>query len=294
MRDLFGRFRRRPPVRVVTDSTANLSPSLAEELAITVVPLLVLFGHEALRDGIDLTTEEFFARLTASTELPRTSQPSIGDFQEVYQRLARDTDRIVSIHLSAKFSGTVETARLAAENLRDRCRIEVIDSRSVSMGLGMAVLAAARAAREAANLEEVAEAARSVSGRLGVVLTLETLDYLRRGGRIGRAEAFLGTLLHVRPILTIRDGEAYPLARARTRSRALTQVYELAMSHPDLEEVAVMHANSPQDAEALAARVRAEHPQVPVHVGRLGPVIGVHGGPGIVGMAVLRAEKGQE
>ncbi|MGB6838002.1 MAG: DegV family protein [Dehalococcoidia bacterium] len=294
MRDLFGRFRRRPPVRVVTDSTADLSPSLAEELAITVVPLLVLFGHEALRDGIDLTTEEFFARLTASTELPRTSQPSIGDFQEVYQRLARDTDRIVSIHLSAKFSGTVETARLAAENLRDRCRIEVIDSRSVSMGLGMAVLAAARAAREAADLEEVAEAARSVSGRLGVVLTLETLDYLRRGGRIGRAEAFLGTLLHVRPILTIRDGEAYPLARARTRSRALTQVYELAMSHPDLEEVAVMHANSPQDAEALAARVRAEHPQVPVHVGRLGPVIGVHGGPGIVGMAVLRAEKGQE
>jgi len=294
MRDLFSRFRRRPPVRVVTDSTADLPPSLAEELGITVVPLLVLFGHEALRDGIDLTTEEFFERLTVSTQLPRTSQPSIGDFQEVYQRLARDTDRIVSIHLSAKFSGTVETARLAADNLRDRCRIEVIDSHSVSMGLGMAVLAAARAAREGADLEEVAAAARSASGRLGVAVTLETLEYLRRGGRIGRAAAFLGTLLHVRPILTIRDGEAYPLARARSRARALAQVYELAMSHPDIEEVAVMHANSPQDAEALAARVRAEHPQVPVHMGHLGPAIGVHGGPGIVGMAVLHAKKGQE
>ncbi|MDH5200415.1 MAG: DegV family protein [Candidatus Bathyarchaeota archaeon] len=279
---------------MVTDSTADLPPSLAEELGITVVPLLVLFGHEALRDGIDLTTEEFFERLTVSTQLPRTSQPSIGDFQEVYQRLARDTDRIVSIHLSAKFSGTVETARLAADNLRDRCRIEVIDSHSVSMGLGMAVLAAARAAREGADLEEVAAAARSASGRLGVAVTLETLEYLRRGGRIGRAAAFLGTLLHVRPILTIRDGEAYPLARARSRARALAQVYELAMSHPDIEEVAVMHANSPQDAEALAARVRAEHPQVPVHMGHLGPAIGVHGGPGIVGMAVLHAKKGQE
>ncbi len=294
MRDLFGRLRRRPPVRVVTDSTADLPPSLAEELGITVVPLLVIFGHEALRDGIDLTTEEFFERLTASTELPRTSQPSIGDFQEVYQGLARQTDRIVSVHLSAKFSGTVETARLAADNLRDRCRIEVIDSRSVSMGLGMAVLAAARAARDGADLEEVAEAARSVSGRLEVAVTLETLEYLRRGGRIGRAEAFLGTLLHVRPIVTIRDGETYPLARARTRARALAQVYELAMSHPEIEEVAVMHATSPQDAEALAARVRAEHPQVPVHLGRLGPAIGVHGGPGIIGMAILCARKGQE
>jgi DegV family protein with EDD domain len=294
MRDLFGRFRRRPPVRVVTDSTADLPPSLAEELAITVVPLLVLFGHEALRDGIDLTTEEFLARLTASTQLPRTSQPSIGDFQEVYQRLARETNRIVSIHLSAKFSGTVETARLAADSLRDHCRIEVIDSRSVSMGLGMAVLAAARAAGEGADLEEVAEAARSVSGRLGVAVALETLEYLKRGGRIGRAEAFLGSLLHVRPIVTIRDGETYPLSRARTRARALAQVYELAMSHPDIEEVAVMHASSPQEAESLAGRVRAEHPQVPVHVGRLGPAISVHGGPGIIGMAVLHAEKGQE
>jgi DegV family protein with EDD domain len=294
MKDLFGRLRRRPPVRVVTDSTADLLPSLAEELGITVVPLLVIFGHEALRDGVELTTEEFFERLTASAELPRTSQPSIGDFQDVYQGLARETDRIVSVHLSAKFSGTVETARLAADNLRDRCRIEVIDTRSVSMGLGMAVLAAARAAREGADLEEVAEAARSVSGRLQVAVTLETLEYLRRGGRIGRAEAFLGTLLHVRPIVTIRDGETYPLARARTRARALDRVYELATSHAEIEEVAVMHANSPQDAEALAARVSAEHPQVPVHVGRLGPIIGVHTGPGIIGMAVLCAKKGQE
>lgn len=293
MIDLLRRFRRRPPVRVVTDSTADLPPALAQELGITVVPLLVLFGNQAFRDGVDLTTEEFFQRLATSEELPRTSQPPLGDFQEVYRRLARDADCLVSIHLSSRFSGTVETARLAAEALAGRCRVEVIDSGSVSMGMGMAVLAAARLAREGADLDVVAEAARSVTGRLRVAVLLEMLEYLRRGGRIGRAQAFLGGLLHIKPILTIRDGEAYPLARVRTRARGLEQVYHLTMSEPGIEEVAIMHATTPEDAEALAQRVRAEHPGLPVHVGSLGPVIGVHGGPGIIGMAALEAKKGE-
>lgn len=294
MRDLLGRFRRRPAVRVVTDSTADLPPALVEELAIEVVPLLVIFGEEQFLDGVNLNSEEFFERLERSPTPPRTSQPAPAAFQEIYERLGRETDRVVSIHLSARLSGTLDSARAAVQALGQRCRVELVDSRSVSMGLGMAVLAAARAAREGADLEEVAQVARSVSERLRIVVLLDTLEYLRRGGRIGRAQSLLGSLLHIKPILTIRDGEAHPLARARTREKALERVFELTMSHRNIQEVAIMHATTSQDAERLAARVVAERPHIPIHVGRLGPVIAVHGGPGIVGMAAVEGEQGQE
>jgi DegV family protein with EDD domain len=294
MRDLLRRFRRRPAVRVVTDSTADLPPAIAKEMDIEVVPLLIIFGEEEFLDNVNLSSEEFFERLERSPTPPRTSQPAPAAFQEVYERLARETDRIVSIHLSGKLSGTLDSARAGAQALEQRCRVELVDSRSVSMGLGMAVLAAARAAREGADLEEAAQAARSVSDRVRIAVLLETLEYLRRGGRIGRAQSLLGSLLHIKPILTVRDGEAHPLARARTRERALERVYDLAMSQRDIQEVAVMHATTPEDAERLAARVVAERPHIPVHVGRLGPVIGVHGGPGIVGMAAVEEEKGPE
>lgn len=293
MRDLLRRLRRRPAVRVVTDSTADLPPALVGELDIEVVPLLVIFGEEEFLDGVNLDSEEFFERLERSPTPPKTSQPAPAAFQEVYERLSRQTDRIVSIHLSAKLSGTLDSARTAAQALGDRCRVELVDSRSVSMGLGMAVLAAARAAREGADLEEAAQAARSVSERLRIAVLLETLEYLRRGGRIGRAQSLLGSLLRIKPILTIQDGEAHPLARARTRERALERVYELTMSHPEIQEVAIMHATTAHDAERLAARVVAERPHIPVHVGRLGPVIAVHGGPGIVGMAAVEGMEGQ-
>jgi DegV family protein with EDD domain len=294
MRDLLRRFRRRPAVRVVTDSTADLPPALAEELDIEVVPLLVIFGEEQFLDGVNLSSEEFFERLERSSTPPHTSQPPPAAFQEVYEQLARKTDRIVSIHLSGKLSGTLDSARTGAQGLGQSCRVELVDSRSVSMGLGMAVLAAARAAREGADLEEAAQAARSVSDRLRIAVVLDTLEYLRRGGRIGRAQSLLGSLLHIKPILTLQDGEAHPLARARTREKALERVYELAISERDIQEVAVMQATTPEDAERLAARVVAERPHIPVHVGRLGPVIAVHGGPGIVGMAAVEEEKDLE
>lgn len=293
MRDLLGRFRRRPAVRVVTDSTADLPPALVEELDIEVVPLLIIFGEEEFIDGVNLSSEEFFERLERAPTPPRTSQPAPAAFQEVYERLAGETDRIVSIHLSAKLSGTLDSARTAAQNLKRRCRVELVDSRSVSMGLGMAVLAAARAAREGADVGEVVQAACSVSERLRIAVVLETLEYLRRGGRIGRARSLLGSLFRIKPILTIRDGEAHPLARARTWEKGLQRIYELTVSGRDIQEVAVMHATTPQDAERLAARVVAERPEIPVHVGRLGPVLAVHGGPGFVGMAAVEREKGQ-
>ena len=280
-------------VRVVTDSTADLPPEVARELAITVVPLLVLFGDEVYRDGVDLTNEEFFRRLTTSRVLPTTSQPPVGAFQEAYRKLAAEAGQIVSIHISAWVSGTCQSAIQAAGSLGGSPQVEVVDSQTTSMGLGFQAIAAARAARAGASIEEVAAVARSVGRRHHLLALLETLEYLRRGGRIGRAQAFLGSILNLKPLLTFRDGIVHPVARVRTRARALEELLRHSLAYGDLEDVAVIHGTTPEDAEMLAQRVRERLPQVPIHVGRLGPVLGVHGGPGIIGMVVIEAEKGK-
>jgi DegV family protein with EDD domain len=278
-------------VRIVTDSTADLPAELAGDLSITVVPLQIIFGEETFRDGIDMDAASFFERLRASKELPSTSQPSVGDFVETYERLALETDRILSVHLSSRFSGTVETARQAAQQLADRVQIEVLDSHSVSMAMGLAVIEAARSAQAGGDLGACADTARSVLRRIRLAVTLESLEYLRRGGRIGRAQALLGGLLRIKPILTIRDGEAFPLARARTRQKALDEVLRLCLDQGTITEAAVMQATTPDDARYLAGQVNQRFPGVPVHVGQMGPVIGVHGGPGLIGLAVVLAEE---
>ena len=278
-------------VRVVTDSTADLPPEVVQELGITVVPLLVLFGDESYRDGIDLSSEQFYERLATSHVLPITSQPPVGAFLETYRKLAAHTDEIVSIHITGRASGTCESALQAGKALGGPTRVEIVDSTSASMGLGFQVIAAARAAQAGARLDEVAAVARSVGRRVYLLALLETLEYLRRGGRIGRAQAFLGSVLNLKPLLTIRDGVVHPVARVRTRARALDRIFRDCMACGDLEQVAVMHGTTPDDAEMLAQRVRERLPGVPIHVGRLGPALGVHGGPGIIGMVVVEAEK---
>ena len=283
--------KRSRPVRVVTDSTADLPPELAAELGITVVPLQVIFGEESFRDGVDLSSEEFFRRLDQSDALPSTSQPSTGDFQRAYEELAQSTDRILSIHLSSRFSGTVEAARQAAAGIDDRCRIEVIDSGSVSMPLGLAASAAARAARDGEDLDACAERARSVLRRERIAVALDTLEYLRRGGRIGRAASFLGSLLRLKPVLTIRDGEAFPVARVRSRKRALQALVDICLEDGVPEEAVVMHATTLDDAQSVADELQKRHPNVAVRTGRFGPVLGVHGGPGMVGLVVVLAEE---
>lgn len=277
-------------VLIVTDSTCDLPDEMASELDITVVPLQVIFGNEAFRAG-ELSTDEFFRRLASAPELPRTSQPSVGEFRAVYEELAKRTDRIVSIHLSARFSGTVETARLAARELIGRCSIEVIDSGTVSMAMGLGVIAAARVAREGAGLDDCASTARSVLGRERLAVALDTLEYLRRGGRIGRAQAFLGGLLRLKPIVTVRDGETFPLTRVRTRKKALEELLRICLEDAVVEEAVVMEATTPDDARYIADELHKRMPGVPVHLGKLGPVIGVHGGPGTIGLAVVLREE---
>jgi DegV family protein with EDD domain len=279
------------PVRVVTDSTADLPPHAAEELGITVVPLTVIFGDRAYRDGVDLTSEEFFERLAQSSVLPTTSQPSVGAFQDAYEKLAQETNEIVSIHISSKLSGTCEAALRARDTIARGPRIALVDSLSASMGLGLIVIVAGRAARAGAGLDEVVNLARSLVPRVHVFALFGTLEYLRRGGRIGRAQAFLGNVLDLKPILAIRDGVAHPAARVRTRQRAVDKMLELATGRGDIAEAAVIHSTTQEEAEAFAQRVSECLPGVRLHIGRIGPVIGVHGGPGALGIAILEQEQ---
>lgn len=272
-------------VHIVTDSTSDISKALADEHGITVIPLTVSFGHESYSDGVDLTAEEFYARLQLTKTLPTTSQPPPALFQYAYQHLASRGD-VVSIHLSHKFSGTVDAARAAAREVAPD-RITVVDSGSVSMGLGMCAIAAARVARAGGTSAACVAAAESVAGRLRIAVAFETLEYLRRGGRIGRATAFLGGLLRLKPILTVKDGETFPVTRVRSRARALDELFALCARDERIDEIAIMHTTTPEDAAALAERARAARPGVPLHLGRFGPALGVHGGPGMLGFAVV-------
>ena len=247
-------------VHIVTDSTSDIPHDLAEELHITVVPLTITFGTESFRDGLDLSADEFYARLQESKHLPTTSQPPPALFEYAYTHLASQGD-VVSIHLSHRFSGTVETARGAAREVAPD-RIRIVDTGSASMGLGLCVLAAARAARDGASREECATEAESVAARLRIAVAFETLEYLRRGGRIGRATAFLGGLLHLKPILTVKDGEAHPVTRVRSRAKAIDALYQLC-AEGDVTEVAVLHTTTPVDAETLVERVREMLPSSP-------------------------------
>ncbi|MDE3096463.1 MAG: DegV family protein [Chloroflexota bacterium] len=272
-------------VSVVTDSTSDIPLELRAELKIDVVPLTISFGGEAYRDGVDLTADEFYARLATAKVLPATSQPPPALFRYAYEHLASRGD-VVSVHLSHKLSGTVDTARHAAEEVAPG-RISVVDTGSVSMGLGLCVLAAARAARAGGSREQCVAAAESTARRLHVAVALETLEFLRRGGRIGRAQAFLGGLLRLKPVITVRDGEVVPLTRARSRAKALDELYALVAHAERVTEIAVLHTTTPDDAAHLAERARAASPDARLVVGRFGPALGVHGGPGMVGIAVV-------
>jgi DegV family protein with EDD domain len=272
-------------VYIVTDSTSDIPRQMAEELNITVVPLTVTFGDESFRDGIDMTADEFYARLSHAKVLPTTSQPPPALFEHAYRHLT-SRGEVVSIHLSHKFSGTVESARTAARAVAPD-KITVVDSTSVSMGMGLCVLAAAKAAAAGASRAECAAAAESVASRLRIAVAFETLEYLRRGGRIGRAQAFLGGLLRLKPILTIKDGETYPVTRVRSHQKAMDELFSLCTKHQPVEEVAVLYTTTPDEAAALADRAREALPRVPVLLGRFGPALGVHGGPGMIGIAAV-------
>ncbi len=272
--------------RIVTDSTADLPPEVAERLGITVVPLSVHFGEEELLDGVDLSSEQFFRRLPGEESTPTTSQPPVGAFRDVYRELTADGSEVISIHVSGKLSGTLASARQGAAEVGGS-RVHVIDSATVTMALGMAVESAAEAASEGTPFEDVIAAVEGQLSRTHLFFVLDTLEYLRRGGRIGRGQELVGTLLKVKPILTIADGEVLALGRTRTKPKAITDLLNRVAALGAIERGGVVHATTPDDCDALAERLRALAPDVPVGTGMIGPVVGVHAGPGLLGIAVV-------
>ncbi len=279
-------------VRIVTDSTADLAPQLGRDLGISVVPLSVIFGNEVYREGIDISHDLFYDKLVNGKVLPTTSAPSVGDFLKAYEPLLEETNEIVSVHISSKLSATYENARQAVQVLADRgARIEVVDSRLASLGLMFVTLAAARAAREGGDIDGVKAAAERSAERVRVHVMLDTLEYVRRGGRIGRARAFLGAMLRVKPMLALRDGEVHPEERVRTKRHAIERLFQIATSYPDVREVAIGYSTNAQEAHDFKQRLAEVMPHVNIWVARFGPVLGTHGGPGFLGIALLEGEE---
>ena len=277
-------------VRIVTDSTSDIPNDTARRLGVSVVAQNVHFGTETFKDNVTITPEDFYSMLGESSELPKTSQASPGDFKEVYDELGADADGIVSVHVSSKISGTYNSAVQATELTSASCPVEVVDSAQASMGLGLVVAAAAEAANRGAGHDEVAAAARDAAERARCFCLFETLEYLEKGGRIGKAQALIGSVLKIKPMIIIQDGEVTPLGKARTFPKALVKMKQTARDFGPIESLAIMHSTTPEAAEAVADDLRDLLPEgAEPYVTRFGPALGVYTGPGAIGIALLQA-----
>ena len=273
-------------VKIVTDSTADLPPKIIKELGITVVPLYVCFGQDVYRDREEIQEDAFYERLLQDPIHPTTTQPTPQDFVEVYSRLSSEADGIISIHISEKLSGTCNSASLGKKQVEKGCPIEVIDSKTVSMALGLIVIAAI--AKTAKSLPQVAEEVKQVVSSIQFLALFDTLKYLAKGGRIGKAKSLLGALLSVRPLLTIKDGEFVPVGQTRIRAKGIERLFDFIKDADDIEDLAVIHSTTPDEAKSLADRISAITTLKQVRVARLGPVLGVHGGPGVLAIALRK------
>ena len=274
-------------VKIITDSVADLPSQVVKELGITVVPLNVRFGEEVYRDGIDLTAEQFYDKLKQSEILPVTSVPSPAAFAEAYNKLAEETDEILVITISSRLSGTYDVALESMGLMKRKCRVEVIDSHWAVMAEGFMVIAAARAAQAGANFDEVLDITHRNIERVDLRAAFDTLEYLKRGGRIGAAQAFLGSVLKINPIITLRDGVVEPVGRTRSRAMAIDHLYNFAVSYSHIEEMAVEDAACPDDAELLVERLDSKFPRERIYRSKTTPVIGTHTGPGLLMVTVF-------
>ena len=269
---------------IVVDSTADFPEATARFPNWRIVPLYVRFGDESFRDHVDLDPAEFYARLRHSTVMPTTSQPTPGDFAAAYAELGA-FERIYSLHLSATFSGTWESARLGSADFGDRIR--VVDTQSVSLGIALLALAVQRRLERGTTDEEIDALVDAFKRDAALVFTVDTLEFLARGGRIGRAQAWAGELLQVKPILTISGGEIIPIKRVRGNRKAFLEFarrFEERTVDGSSLRVGIAHADAPERLEALRKMVKDVRPRAEIEVsGMLGPVVGTHAGPGTVG-----------
>jgi len=273
-------------IRIVTDSTADLPRELIDKYNITVVPLKVMFGQEIYRDGVDLTSRQFFQKLRSSSTLPTTSQPSPQEFLEAYGPLVEEGANIISIHISSSLSGTLQSAKLAKTMLGYE-DLEIIDSRLVSLALGLVVLVAAQKAAEGCSKEEVLGAARQIMDNIQAYFLVDTLEYLQRGGRIGKAQAFLGSLLNIKPLCTLREGIIYPYEKIRGKLKAMERLVEVIAEKFPLGSplwCVLVHGDDLEGLEQLKEKLQKRVTVSQLLTGEIGPVVGTHAGPGLLGI----------
>jgi DegV family protein with EDD domain len=277
-------------VAVVTDSTVDLPQELVKEHGIHVIPQILIMGDKTWRDGVDIDPPTFYELLRTSPHFPASSQPSVVSFQELFAQLSQEVEGIVAVLVSDELSGTLNSARMAAESLPN-VPIEIIDTRSVSLQMGFIVLAAARAAAAGGDLATVADVARAMIGQVHVYFVVDTLEYLHRGGRIGAAAKLFGTALNLKPVLEIRDGIVQPLTRVRTRRKALEKLHELLreqLAEGTPVRMAVLHVAAPEEATRLRAELEARFQPIEMIESECGPVVGAHAGPGTVAVAFCK------
>jgi DegV family protein with EDD domain len=277
-------------VKIVTDSCSDITPELAQEFGITVVPLYVQFGDKVYRDNVDLSTVEFYQRLTKSKNIPTTSTVTPEFFAELFTKLAEETNEILTITLSEMYSGTYGSALQGKAMVKGKCHIEVIDCQLAIGGQLLLTVMAAQMAKAGDNLSEIVRWVKNAMPRIHVRMSFDTLEYLRRGGRIGKAQAFLGSLLKVNPICSIKDGNTFPIARPRNRAQAMDFLVNFAKSFPNIEALAIEDATTPDELEILAQRLKDLVPPDRFFRSKVSPVVGTHVGPHVLSVSVLEGE----
>ena len=272
-------------LKILTDSTADLPPNVAERLGITVLPISIHLGQKIVRDGIDTNPTDFIGRL-ANSPAPTTTAPTVHQFEEAFAELTQNQGQVIAIHVSSKLSKTYQNAMRAATPLLGRSKIVVIDSQLVTVGMGMLVTAAAQAAASGATLEQVVKLVRGMIPRIYIAFFAETLEYLERGGRIGKAQAMIGTMLNIKPLLILEEGELVPLEKVRTRAKAIEKLVEFITEFTRIKRMVVLHGNTPEDVNTLLEQVNLILPDLDTSVDLYGPVSATHIGPGALGVVV--------
>jgi DegV family protein with EDD domain len=276
-------------VKVVTDSCSDITPQLAQKLGVRVAPLYVHFGNEVYRDNVDLSTEGFYNRLQQGKIVPTTSTFAPGFAAELFSELAAETNEILTITISQLLSGTYGAALQGKAMVTKDCRIEVIDSQTAIGGQMLLTIKAAQIANSGAGLDQVAGWVRGAIPRVHVRMSFDTLEYLRRGGRIGKAQAFLGTLLKVNPVLSLKDGGTFPIARPRNRAQAMDFLADFVKGFENIEALAIEDATTPDEVEVLAERLKDFVPPESTYRSKVSPVVGAHVGPHVLAVSLLEA-----
>ena len=273
-------------VAVVTDSGGELLPEVKAELGIATVPHRIHFGEQTFRDGVDITAFQFLRRLAHTNLMPTSSPPTLSDFQEVYAKLAEETDQIISIHISSKLSETLRLATQAMQPFLGRCRIVPFDSQLISVGQGFLVTIAAQIAQEGATVDDIIRLLRGVIPHIYIVFFARELQYLERGGYLSKAQTILGSMLGIRPLLIVEDGEIQPLEKVRSHARALERLAEFIAEFSQIETATLLYSSSPGEVREAAERLRFVLPQMEISSAPYGTVIATHIGPGAVGAMV--------